>query len=87
MHSLSAVMGSGREHVGFAAIDGMNQKDIASAAVFITGIKEVRGKPRTTDDGQRCGAPADSRSRLPRVCLQNFLIPVCDVNTTTEAHF
>lgn len=87
MHSLSAVMGSGRERVGFAAIDSMSQKDIASAAVFITGTKEVRGKHRTPDAGQRCSAPADSSSRLPRVCLQNFLIPVCDVNTTTEAHF
>lgn len=87
MHSLSAVMGSRREHVRIAAIDSMSQKDIASVAVFITGIKEVRGKHRTTDAGQRCGASADSSSGLPRVCLQNFLIPVCDVNMTTEAHF
>lgn len=80
--------GSRREHVGIATIDSRSQKDIASEAVFQTAeIKVVRGKLRATDAGQRSGVPADNSSRLPRVCVQNFLIPVCDVNLTTEAHF
>lgn len=80
--------GSGREHVGIATIGSVSQKDIAGEAVFRTsGITTVRGQHRATDAGQRSGAPADNSSRLPRVCLQNFLIPACDVNLTTEAHF
>lgn len=84
----AAVTGSGREHVGIATIDSMSQKDVVSEAVFQTAeIKVVRGKHRATDAGQRSGAPADSSSRLSRVCVQNFLIPVCDVNMTIEVHF
>lgn len=71
------MMESGREHVGIATIYSMSQMDVSSEAVFQTsGIKEVRGKLRTTDPRKRSGMPADDNNRLSRVYLQNSLIPM-----------
>lgn len=68
---------SGREHVGMATPYSMSQMDVTSEAVFQTsGIKEVRGKLRTTDPRQKSGMLADDSNRFSRVYLQNFLIPV-----------